>query len=76
MIPKNGAISKGLLDAFDKLVKKHPKEAKQMTELYEEKGIYVFDLWMNGTGAGESSESSTRSLGAVDEGFNRRALKP
>lgn len=57
-------------------MKRHPKEAKQMTELYEEKGIYVFDLWMNGAGAGESSEGSTRSLGAVDEGFNRRALKP
>ncbi len=76
IIPKNGAIAKGLLDAFDKLVKQHPKEAKQMTELYEEKGIYVFDLWMNGTGVVGSSDSSTRSLGAVDEGFSRRALKP
>lgn len=46
IIPNNGAISKGLLDAFDKLVKKQCKEAKQMTELYEEKGIYVFDLWL------------------------------
>ena len=76
IIPKEGKIAKGLLAAFDQLVKKHPKEAQQMTELYEEKGIYVFDLWMNGVGAEQTSEGSTRSLGAMDEGFNRRAMRP
>ena len=62
--------------AFKKLVEAHPKEADDLTELYEHKGIYVFDLWLNGTAKDKGFDHVGRDLGAVDEGFSRQAQKP
>lgn len=74
IIPKHGRIAQGMREAFDKLARKYPNEAKQMTELYEHKGIYVFDLWLNGTACETGSGGGHQGLGAMeDEGFNQPA---
>ena len=76
ILPKSGKIANGMRAAFKKLVEAHPKEADDLTELYEHKGIYVFDLWLNGTAKDKGFDHVGRDLGAVDEGFSRQAQKP
>ena len=46
IIPKSGKIAAGMKEAFKDLVKQYPKEPNEMMELYEQKGIYIFDLWL------------------------------
>ena len=59
-------------EAFQDLVRQYPKEANDMTE---QKGIYVFDLWLkNGSAKDKVAGHSDRNLGAMD--FSRQAQKP
>lgn len=76
ILPKSGKIANGMRATFKKLIEAHPEEANDLTELYEHKGIYVFDLWLNGTAKDKGSDHVGRDLGAVDEGFSRQAQKP
>eukprot|EP00438_Fugacium_kawagutii_P020301 Skav211651 [mRNA] locus=scaffold1290:310270:312795:- [translate_table: standard] len=64
IIPKNGRIAKELNKQLERLMKKHADEAKNLTEIYEKKGIFCFDLWCKGT---------EKELGAMDGDFSRQA---
>ena len=75
IIPRKGKIAEGMKEAFDKLVMRHPQEAEKMTQLYEQKGIFVFNLWVDGT-AKDKDSGEGRDLAAMDEegeGFSRPA---
>ena len=81
IIPKGGKIAAGLRASFARLLKEHPDEARSLTQLYEEKGIYVFDLWLqNGSESGDEKKTKPGDLpiGAVGEdesgGFPRQAV--
>ena len=71
IIPKGGKIAQGLRASFQELLKQYPGEAQQLTELYEQKGIFVFDLWLNGMA------KEFEALGAVGqpEGFKRQVTR-
>ena len=75
IVPKDGKIAKGLKASFQDLLKRHPEEAKQLTQLYEHKGIFCFDLWLHGS-AKDKGFSGSRDLAAVgDEVDFRRQAK-
>lgn len=73
IVPKDNRIALGLQAAYEDLVKRYPGEAQQTTHLYEQKGIFVFDLWLKPDGTAVGSEGHFgQSLGAVGEGFPRQ----
>lgn len=64
IIPTSGKIAVGMRGHLKKLMEMYPDEAARMTELKEQKGIYVFNLWVNGM---TEVEDDARELGAVGE---------
>eukprot|EP00435_Cladocopium_sp_Y103_P060007 s42_g21.t1 len=74
IIPKSGKIACGMKEAFKNLVKQFPKEANDMTELYEQKGIYVFDLWLK-NGSAEDKVGYKRLIMRSDNEPSIKALK-
>ena len=73
IVPKDSKIAQELREHLEMLKGKYPKEAAQITEMYVHKGIYVFDLWVNGT---VQHEDDKKVLAAVDSGFTRQAQRP
>lgn len=65
IIPNDGQIASGLRSALQKLTKEFPDEAKRLTKMYEQNGIYCFDLWIKQRG---SMKGPGEELGAVGDG--------
>ena len=76
IIPKTGIIAEKMAEHLEQLKKQYPKEHAKCTEMYVDKGIYVFDMWLNGADETIDSGSNEGNLGAVDAGFPRQAHKP
>ena len=71
ILPKDGPIAEGMRNALNQLKAKFPKDAERMTELYEHKGIFCFDLWCKA--AQDFKEQGTAEpLAAVEAGFSRQ----
>ena len=69
IVPKDSKIVKELNKHLEIMLKKKcPEEAAQMTEMYVHKGIYVFDLCVNGTV--QCEDDKNKVLAAVDSGFS------
>ena len=47
IIPNNGPIADGMRRSLKQLIQRHPKDAKRLTNMYEQGGIYCFDLWLH-----------------------------
>ncbi|CAJ1387436.1 unnamed protein product, partial [Effrenium voratum] len=47
IIPRDSKIGKGVRATRDDLINQNYKEAKMITKMYERKGIFLFDLWMD-----------------------------
>ena len=76
IIPRTGIIAEKMAGHLDNLKAQYPKEYAKCTEMYVDKGIYVFEMWLNGSDVGNTdSGSSEGNLGAVDAGFPRQAHK-
>ena len=75
IIPRTGIIAEKMAEHLEKLKKQDPKEHAKCTEMYVDKGIYVFDMWLNGSDETIDSGSNEGNLGAVDAGFPRQAPK-
>ena len=70
IVPRHGRIHGELLKKFDELLLKYPEEAGSVVEMYEKKGIFLFDLWLDR----QMEKDETKELGAVGpEGFRRQA---
>ena len=70
IVPRHGKIHGELLKKFDELLLKYPEEAGSVVEMYEKKGIFLFDLWLDR----QMEKDDTKELGAVGpEGFRRQA---
>ena len=74
IIPKDSRIAKEMKKHLEMLKEKYPEEAAQMTEMYVHKGIYVFDLWVNGTA--EEKKEDKVDIGAVASDFPGQATRP
>ena len=79
IIPKGGKIAAGLRTSLAQLLKQHPDEARSLTQLYEDKGIYVFDPWLQNGAEAEANTTKPGDLpiGAVGDGngdFPRQAM--
>lgn len=61
--PKDGPIAKGLQKSLKDLMKAHPNEKDKMTEIYEHKGIFCFDLWCRGDGCEVPTRATRNSSG-------------
>ena len=62
-------------------MKRYPEDARQATEMYQDEGIYVFDLWMNGAVDKVHPRNNGKDLAAVgdedvDLGFTRQPKTP
>ena len=68
IIPRSSKIANEMEKHLKKLMKQYPDEAEKLTEMYVQKGIYVFDLWVQNGSGGKSQDGD---LGAVD--FQRQA---
>ena len=75
IVPKTGIIAEKMAEYLEQLKRKYPKEHAKCTEMYVDKGIYVFDMWLNGADETIDSGSNEGNLGAVDAGFPRQAHK-
>ena len=56
-------------------MKQHPKDAERVTKMYEQNGIFCFDLWLR---HGDNEKTAGEDLGAVGAGsrFPRQAKGP
>ena len=68
IIPRGSKIAMEMDKHLKRLMKQYPEEAEKLTEMYVQKGIYVFDLWVQNGSGGSSRDGD---LGAVD--FHRQA---
>lgn len=68
IIPRGSKIAIEMDKRLKKLMKQRPEEAEKLTEMYVQKGIYVFDLWAQNGSGGDSRDGD---LGAMD--FHRQA---
>ena len=76
IIPRHGIIAEKMAEHLEKLKKQYPSECAKCTQMYVDKGIYVFDLWLNGSETeSNDSGSNEENLGAVGAGFPRQARK-
>eukprot|EP00435_Cladocopium_sp_Y103_P036193 s510_g9.t1 len=46
IVPNDGPIAEGMRKALKDLMKQHPQDAARVTKMYEQNGIYCFDLWL------------------------------
>lgn len=69
ILPRKGAIARGLQREFERLKRKHPNELQTLTEMYN-MTIYCFDMWCKRRGQGEEAAGE---LGPLDSGFTRQA---
>ena len=70
IVPRHGKIHDELLKKFNELLQRYPGEAGSVVEMYEKKGIFLFDLWLDR----QMQKDETKELGAVGpEGFRRQA---
>ena len=68
IIPRSSKIATEMEKHLKRLMKQYPEEAEKLTEMYVQKGIYVFDLWVQNGSGGESRDGD---LVAMD--FQRQA---
>ena len=69
IIPNDGSIADGMRRSLQQLIKRHPKDARRLTSMYQQGGIYCFDF----------KTTNAEDLGAVDgaeSGFPRQAPRP
>ena len=67
IIPRSGPIAKGLQKAFNMLCEKYPADVRNLTSMYDYKGIYCFDLWC------KQGVPGGGDLGPLEPGFSRQA---
>ena len=70
IMPRKGAIARGMQKEFERLKKKHPSELQTLTTMYNMNGIYCFDMWCK---RNVQSEEAAGELGPLDSGFTRQA---
>ena len=59
-----------MVSSSSELLLGYPEEAGSVVEMYEKKGIFLFDLWLDR----QMEKDETKELGAVGpEGFRRQA---
>lgn len=70
IVPRHGKIHDELLKKLHELLQQYPSEAGSVVEMYEKKGIFLFDLWLDR----QMEKDDAKELGAVGpEGFRRQA---
>ena len=75
IIPRDSKIGKGVRAARDDLINQNYKEAKMV---YEKKGIFLFDLWMDKRikmDGVDAKEHGAAQGGSQSPGFRRQAQK-
>ena len=72
MMVQSCPIAEGMRKSLKELMKQHPKDAERVSKMYEQNGIYCFDLWLR---HGDNEKAAGEDLVAVGAGadFPRQA---